>query len=269
MTLTEVSSTDRLSTYDESMLSVTSPEPVPDPLRTLVVVPTFEEGANICRLLVGVRAAVPDADVLIVDDGSLDGTPELAEALAAQLGRISVLRRRGQRGLGPAYRAGFEVGLTEGFDFIVQMDADLSHDPADLPALVNSVSCGADLAIGSRYVTGGSTPGWPARRRLLSRAGGLYARTLLGLRVRDATSGYRAYRSDLLRTIGLESVTTDGFGFQIDMTDRARRAGAVIEETPIAFHDRTAGESKMSGGIVSEALLLVTQRALGRLSRRC
>jgi dolichol-phosphate mannosyltransferase len=142
------------------------------------------------------------------------------------------------------------------------MDADLSHDPRDLPALVAAVERGADLAVGSRYVPGGETPGWSVRRRLLSRAGGWYARTLLRLRLQDVTSGYRAYRASLLRTIDLDTVTTTGYGFQIDMTDRARRAGALIVEVPIVFRDRTAGESKMSTAIIREALLMVTRRAL-------
>ena len=232
------------------------------PLRTLVIVPTLDERANIEAVLGQIRSSLPAGDVLVVDDGSTDGTPELAEAVAADLGHITVLRRTGPRGLGPAYRAGFGVGLARGYDVLIEMDADLSHDPHELPALVAVVQGGADLVIGSRYVAGGDTPGWPARRRFLSRAGGWYARSLLDLRVRDVTSGYRAYRADLLRAINLETVDTTGYGFQIDMTDRARRAGAVIREVPIVFRDRTAGESKMSSAIIREALLMVTRRAL-------
>jgi dolichol-phosphate mannosyltransferase len=231
------------------------------PLRTLVVVPTLDEAANIAVVLRRIRTAVPAADILVVDDGSTDGTPALAEAVGADLGRITTLRRIGPRGLGPAYRAGFGVGLVRDYDVLVEMDADLSHDPADLPRLLQAVGAGADLVIGSRYVPGGATPGWSAHRRALSRAGGWYARSLLGLPVRDVTSGFRAYRAGLLRDLDLDTVTTTGYGFQIDMTDRARWAGAVIREVPIVFRDRTAGSSKMSFAIVGEALLMVTRRA--------
>jgi len=241
------------------------------PLRVLVVVPTLDERPNIQTVLREIRTALPTCDVLVVDDGSTDGTPELAEAVGDELGHITVLRRRGPRGLGPAYRAGFGIGLARGYDVLVEMDADLSHDPSVLPSLVTAVEHGADLAIGSRYVPGGATPAWPRRRRLLSRAGGIYARVLLRLPVHDVTSGYRAYRADLLRSLDLATVTSTGYGFQIDMTDRARRADARICEIPIVFGDRVAGESKMSGRIVREALLLVARRAvhncIGRRSR--
>ncbi|MCU1456723.1 MAG: hypothetical protein JWL73_815 [Actinomycetia bacterium] len=233
------------------------------PLRVLVVLPTLDEADNIETALRRIRAELPSADVVVVDDGSADRTPELAQATAEELGRIRVLRRIGPKGLGPAYRAGFGVGLGEGYDVLIEMDADLSHDARDLESLVDCIRRGADLAIGSRYVHGGATPGWPRRRRLLSQAGSLYARSLLRLDVRDVTSGFRAYRAGLLRAIDLASVDTTGYGFQIDMTDRARRTGAVIREVPIVFRDRTAGESKMSARIVREALLLVTRRALG------
>jgi dolichol-phosphate mannosyltransferase len=236
--------------------------PDPTTLRTLVVLPTLEERANIEEVLLRIRGALPAAHVLVVDDGSKDGTPQLAEAAGRELGQIDVLNRTGARGLGPAYRAGFGIGLAEHFDVLVEMDADLSHNPSDLPALVGAVERGADLAVGSRYVPGGATPGWSARRRLLSRAGGWYARSLLRLPLRDVTSGYRAYRASLLRAIDLDTVTTTGYGFQIDMTDRARRVGAVIAEVPIVFRDRTAGESKMSADIIREALVMVTRRAL-------
>jgi dolichol-phosphate mannosyltransferase len=232
--------------------------------QTLVVVPTLEEAENITRILGDIRTELPDADILVVDDGSLDGTPEQAEEMASRLGQITVLRRTGPRGLGPAYRAGFASGLAQGYEVLVQMDADRSHDPRDLVALVRAVLGGADLAIGSRYVPGGATPGWPARRRLLSRMGGAYARRLLHLGVHDVTSGYRAYRADLLRSIDLAAVDATGFGFQIEMTERSERVGATIREVPIVFRDRTVGRSKMSADIIREALVAVTRLAVQR-----
>lgn len=244
-----------------TQLPTTIPSASPT-LSTLVVVPTLNEVANIRSVLSGVRAALPAAHILVVDDGSTDGTTQLAEALGRELGQIRVLHRLGPRGLGPAYRAGFHIALDEGFDVVIEMDADLSHDPRALPSLIAAVQNGADLAIGSRYVPGGATPGWPARRRCLSRAGGWYARTLLRLPAHDVTSGYRAYRAQLLRDIDIDTVTTTGYGFQIEMTDMARQAAAQIVETPIVFRDRTAGTSKMSGAIAREALLMVTRRAL-------
>lgn len=230
----------------------------------LVIVPTLDEASDITELLERVRSSLPAADVLVIDDGSSDGTPQRAEAAASELGQIRVWRRTGPRGLGAAYRAGFLAAVAEGYEVVVQMDADLSHNPGDLGSLVRAVSRGADVAIGSRYVPGGATPGWSRRRRALSRAGGVYARTLLGLQVHDVTSGYRAYRAELLRTIDLASVTSTGFGFQIDMTERAQRAGAAFSEVPITFRDRTSGESKMSRSIIVEALAMVTRRALDR-----
>lgn len=239
---------------------------VASPFRTLVVIPTLDEGPNIDTVLRQIRTSLPAGDVLVVDDGSTDGTPEQAEALGDELGHISVLRRSGPRGLGRAYRAGFAVGLARGYDVLVEMDADLSHDARVLPSLLAALASGADVAIGSRYVAGGGARGWPRRRRLLSRAGSAYARLLLHLPVRDVTSGFRAYRADLLRSLDLERVTTTGYGFQIDMTDRAKRAGARIREVPIVFSDRAAGESKMSAAIIREALCLVARRAIERPS---
>jgi glycosyltransferase involved in cell wall biosynthesis len=230
--------------------------------RTLVVIPTLNEAANVATVLGRVRAAVPGASVLIVDDGSDDGTPELVESLAASLGRIRVARRDGPRGLGPAYRHGFATGLADGFDTLVEMDADLSHDPVDLPAILEALDAGADLSIGSRYVDGGLTVGWPKRREALSRVGGWYARRMLGCPVRDITSGFRAYRADLLRAIDLRSIRSTGYGFQIEMTNRAHRIGAAIAEVPIVFRERTAGASKMSAGIAIEAVAMVTRTAI-------
>jgi dolichol-phosphate mannosyltransferase len=227
-------------------------------VRPLVVLPTYQEAANIADVLRRVRAAVPDSSVLVVDDGSPDGTADLAEAMGAELGSISVLRRPGKAGLGSAYRAGFRRGLAEGFDVLVEMDADLSHDPAALPDLLRAVEEGVDLAIGSRYVPGGQIPKWAWHRRALSRWGNRYASFVLGLRVADATAGFRAYAATALSKIDLDRVRADGYGFQIEMAYAVRRNGGAIREVPITFRDRVRGTSKMSGRIVVEALLLVT-----------
>jgi dolichol-phosphate mannosyltransferase len=227
-------------------------------MRALVVIPTYQEAANIANVLRRLRAAVPAADVLVVDDGSPDGTADLADATGRELGGIDVLRRAAKSGLGNAYRAGFALGLERGYEVMVEMDADLSHDPAALPALLHSVEDGADLAIGSRYVPGGSIPHWPLHRRALSRWGNRYAGMVLGLPVRDITAGYRAYRAEMLRAIELSTVRADGYGFQIEMAYRVARHHGRIVEVPIDFVDRTLGESKMSGRIIVEALMLVT-----------
>lgn len=241
-------------------------------MRVTVVVPTFEEAANIDALCEGVRAALPDADVLIVDDDSPDGTADLARAAAERLGRIDVLVQSGKGGLGAAYRAGFRRALDGGADCCVQMDADLSHDPAVLPALVANVEHGADLAIGSRYVPGGRTVDWPWERRLLSRWGNRYAAGVLGLAVNDATAGLRAYSADALRRMDYQTVRADGYGFQVEMTHRLVRLGGRIVEVPITFRERAAGESKLSKRIIHEATLLVLRLwrddARGRRERR-
>jgi dolichol-phosphate mannosyltransferase len=239
----------------------------PDP-SVLVVVPTYQEAANIETVLWRVRRALPAAAVLVVDDGSPDGTAELAEATGATIGNVEVLRRAAKSGLGSAYRDGFRWGLERGFDVLVEMDADLSHDPAALPDLIAGVEQGADLVLGSRYVDGGVIPRWSRRRRLLSKWGNRYTAAMLGMGVRDATSGFRAFRADMLRTLDLGAVRADGYGFQIEMAYEVSRRGGTITEVPIAFVDREHGESKMSGRIVAEALALVTRwgvrRRLGR-----
>jgi dolichol-phosphate mannosyltransferase len=224
--------------------------------------PTYNEAENIVEALTRARAAVPDADLLVVDDGSPDGTADLAEKADADLGGVRVLRREGKAGLGSAYRAGFRRGLAEGYEVLVEMDSDLSHDPAALPELLAAVEHGADLAIGSRYVPGGSIPEWTWHRRLLSKGGNRYAGLVLGLEVRDATAGYRAYRSSALEQIDLDLIKADGYGFQIEMAYVVARNGGRIVEVPISFSDRIRGTSKMSGSIVVEALLLVTWWAL-------
>ena len=222
------------------------------------MLPTYNEALNIAEVLTKVRAAVPDAEVLVVDDGSPDGTAELAEQLGAQLQQIEVLRRPEKAGLGSAYRAGFRIGLERGLDAMVEMDSDLSHDPAALPSLLAAIDDGADLVIGSRYVPGGSIPKWRLHRRLLSRWGNRYAAALLRLGVSDSTGGYRVYRATMLKAIDLDAVRADGYGFQIEMTYAVARAGGKIVEVPISFSDRLRGTSKMSGRIVVEAMVLVT-----------
>ena len=238
-----------------------------------VTVPTLDEVENIEQLVRRVRSAVPDAHMLIVDDGSADGTAEKAEALGAEIGGVEVLRRPHKMGLGSAYRAGHAIGMARGYDVMVQIDADLSHDPAALPDLLAAIERGADLAIGSRYVPGGSVPNWPKGRLRLSVWGNRYAGAVLGLRVRDTTAGYRAYRASILRAMDIESTRSTGYAFQIEMTYRAMHAGGRIDEVPIAFTDRVRGTSKMSSRIVAEAMTLVTlwglrDRVLRKLTRR-
>jgi len=227
-------------------------------VKVWVTVPTLDEADNLDALISRLRAAVDGVHILIVDDGSTDGTADKAEALGAEVGGIEVLRRPKKMGLGSAYRAGHAIGLARGYDVMVQIDADLSHDPAALPDLLAAVERGADLAIGSRYVPGGSVPNWPKRRLWLSVWGNRYAGFVLGMPVRDSTAGYRAYRASILRAMDFESTHSTGYAFQIEMTYRARGAGGRIDEVPIAFTDRVRGTSKMSSRIVAEAMTLVT-----------
>ncbi len=227
-------------------------------MRVLVVLPTYNEAANIERMLCSVRAALPDAGVLVVDDGSPDQTAELAERVAAEIGGVDVLRRSAKAGLGSAYRAGFRWGLDRGFDALVEMDCDFSHDPSALPALVAPLSDGIDLSVGSRYVPGGEIPNWSFGRRFISRGGNIYADVLLGLKVKDSTSGFRAYQAEILRKIDLEAVRAEGYGFQIEMVRQVLLHGGRVAEVPIRFVDRVEGLSKMSTSIVVEAFVLVT-----------
>ncbi len=227
-------------------------------MRALLILPTYEEAENLVEVLDRVRDASPDTQVLVVDDASPDGTADLAERHGDVVGGVQVLRRPEKAGLGSAYRAGFGWGLERGFDVLLEMDSDLSHDPAALPSLLGAVEHGADLAIGSRYVPGGSIPDWSWHRRLLSRWGNRYAAGVLGLAVNDSTAGFRAYRATMLREIELDDVRADGYGFQIEMTYEVVRRGGKVVEVPIAFADRLRGTSKMSGRIVVEALVLVT-----------
>lgn len=241
-------------------------------MRITVVVPTYNEAGNIETLLAAVRRVLPQAEVLVVDDGSPDGTADLAESVGSRLGNIEVMRRSSKDGLGAAYRAGFAHALASGADACVQMDADLSHDPALLTPLVSVVEHGADLVIGSRYVPGGITLNWPRRRRWVSRWGNRYAAGVLGLAVNDVTGGYRVYRADALERMQYDTVTAEGYGFQIEMTYRLVRVSGKIVEFPITFRDRMAGESKFSGSIMREAFGLVLRLWLadfrGRRRRR-
>jgi dolichol-phosphate mannosyltransferase len=236
-------------------------------VRVLVVVPTYQEVENIEELLRRVRHSVPSADVLVVDDGSPDGTADVALKMGEELEQVDVLRRARKEGLGAAYRAGFARGLAEGYDVLVQMDADLSHDPGALPSLLSPL-VHADLVVGSRYVPGGSIPHWPARRRALSRYGNRYATAVLGLGIRDATSGFRAYKADTLRVIDVEHSTATGYGFQVELAYRAVQHGCTVVEVPITFVDRVRGNSKMSSRIIVEAMWGVTVWGInGRLRK--
>lgn len=227
-------------------------------MRVLVVVPTYQEAANVGRFLAALRAAVPDADVLVVDDNSPDGTGALAEQAAAELGQVKVLHRPGKQGLGTAYRAGFAVALDEGYEAVVQMDADLSHDPSVVPVMLERLADGADAVVGSRYVAGGGTVDWPLHRRVLSRWGNRYTATVLRLPLRDVTSGFRAYRAATLRAIDPATTTAEGYAFLTELARRLVRGGATVTEVPITFVDRAYGESKMSGSIIRESMVLVT-----------
>ncbi|WP_069387552.1 polyprenol monophosphomannose synthase [Cellulosimicrobium cellulans] len=234
------------------------------PGRVLVVVPTYDEALTLPGTLGRLRAAVPDADVLVVDDASPDGTGDLAEEMAARDAGVHVLHRAGKDGLGAAYVAGFGWALERGYDVVVEMDADGSHLPEQLPRLLAALGerggDGAvpDLVIGSRWVPGGEVENWPWHREVLSRGGNAYVRLALGLRLGDATAGFRAYRASALRALDLATVASHGYCFQVDMAWRVARAGGGVVEVPITFVERTAGRSKMSRAIVTEALWRVT-----------
>ena len=227
-------------------------------MRTLIVTPTYQEAENIEEFLRQARTAVPEAHILVVDDNSPDGTGAIAEKVAGELGQIDVLHRPKKAGLGEAYRAGFGWGVDRGYERLVQIDADLSHDPDVIPALLQAVADGADVAIGSRYVPGGHIPHWPWYRRALSQYGNRYAGFVLGLKVRDATSGYRAYRAACLQSIDFTQSRAKGYGFQMETAYRVWRNGGSVTEVPIVFTDRVRGSSKMTWGIFAEELLLVT-----------
>jgi dolichol-phosphate mannosyltransferase len=232
--------------------------------RALVVMPTYNEAANLPRVVAGLRAAVPAADLLVVDDASPDGTGRLADDVAAADPHVHVLHRAGKEGLGRAYVAGFGWGVRRGYDALVQMDADGSHLPEQVPMLLGGLD-GADLVIGSRWTPGGSVHNWPRRRALLSRGGNAYARIATGVAVRDATGGFRAWRRTALESLDLATVASAGYCFQVDLTRRAVRAGLRVVEMPIRFVERAAGQSKMSGAVVREALWRVTAWGIGDL----
>jgi dolichol-phosphate mannosyltransferase len=231
--------------------------------RMLVIIPTYDERENIEPIVNRVVTAVPEADVLVVDDNSPDGTGKLADAMAEQDSRVNVLHRTAKKGLGAAYIAGFAWGLANGYDVFVEMDADGSHAPEQLHRLLGALES-ADLVLGSRYVPGGAVVNWPRRRELLSRGGNLYVRMALGVKLRDATGGYRAFRRRVLDTIDYAGVASQGYCFQVDLARRALDAGFSVVEVPITFAERERGESKMSKDIVREAFVRVGQWGVAR-----
>ena len=224
--------------------------------RVLVLIPTYNEKDNLPRIVGRVRSSVPDADILVLDDNSPDGTGAIADGLAAKDPQVHVMHRAGKQGLGAAYKAGFAWALERGYDAAVEMDADGSHQPEQLPSLL-AAARDADLVIGARWVRGGSVVNWPAHRKALSVGANIYTKVMLGLPVNDATGGYRVYRTSALRAMDLDSVSSAGYGFQVDMTVALVRAGLRAVEVPIEFVEREVGESKMSGNIVTEAFVNV------------
>ncbi len=225
--------------------------------KVLVIIPTYNEAENIERVVGRLRAAVPDVHVLIADDNSPDGTGQIADRLAEADDRIHVMHRLGKEGLGAAYLAGFEWGLNQGYDGLVEMDADGSHQPEQLPRLLDALK-DADMVKGSRYVKGGSVVNWPKSRQIISRGGSLYSRMMTGVPVNDLTGGFNAFRATTLRGMGLDQVASTGYCFQVDLARRAHNAGFKVVEVPIEFVERELGVSKMSNAIVVEALLRTT-----------
>jgi len=230
----------------------------------VVIVPTYNEASNLGKLVPRILEQGEAFHVLVVDDNSPDGTGRLADEMAAAEPRVHVLHRPGKAGLGTAYIAGFRWALSHGADFILEMDADLSHDPAALPRFMQAIE-GADLVLGSRYVPGGGVRNWPLVRQIISRGGSLYSRLILGVRIRDLTGGFKCFRRQVLETIDLGSIETSGYAFQIEMTYRALRAGFRVREIPIIFVDRVDGQSKMSSRVFTEAVLAVWKLRFKRL----
>jgi dolichol-phosphate mannosyltransferase len=244
--------------------------PTEPALRAMVCVPTYNERDNVEPLVRALGEVLDLARdrVLVIDDNSPDGTGEIADRLAAELPWVSVLHRERKEGIGAAYLAGFAVALADGAELVLEVDCDFSHDPADVPRLIAACVDGADLALGSRWVEGGGTVNWGLGRRIVSRGGSLYARVVLGVRVRDLTGGFKCFRREVLEGIDLDAITTRGYGFQIEGTYRALRAGFCVVELPITFVDRRVGESKMTSGIVLEAMRQVPLLRLRALTGR-
>ncbi|MGV3150394.1 polyprenol monophosphomannose synthase [Rothia nasimurium] len=237
-------------------------------MRVLTVIPTYNEKENLPVVVERLRAAVPDCDILVVDDNSPDGTGQLADSMAAEDSHINVLHRTVKDGLGGAYLAGFDWGLEAGYDVLVEMDADCSHQPEQLPLLLQAIEGGADLAIGSRYVPGGKTKNWPLHRQILSRGANLYTRLILGTKVKDITAGYRAYRREALQKLNLEGIDSKGYVFQVDLAWRSEQAGLKIVEVPITFVEREIGSSKMDGNIIVDSMTKVTRWGLTARAER-
>ncbi len=225
--------------------------------RTLIVTPTYNEKANLPLFIAAVRGALPDAHVMVVDDNSPDGTGAIADAIAAKDDHVRVMHRAGKLGLGTAYLEAFEAGINDGYERFFEMDADLSHDVRYLPDFVRALDEGADVVIGSRNIPGGDVEGWGIGRHFISKGGSLYSRTILGLGIRDLTSGYKAFTCGALEAIDIGSVHSNGYSFQIEMTYRAVRKGMRVKEVPIVFVDRLHGQSKMSRKIFLEAIGVV------------
>lgn len=241
--------------------------------RPFVVIPTYNEAKNISEAIRRIKKQLPDIEILVVDDSSPDGTADVVRSLAQEYSNIEVIERDAKLGLGSAYRLGFQVGLERGATSLVEMDADLSHEPESLPQLIRAVEEeGADLCIGSRYVRGGASPGLKTYRLWLSRAGNLYAALALGINIKDATSGFRVYSSEILKKIDIETVSADGYAFQIEMAFRVQASNGKVVERPIIFRDRRFGTSKMSFKVVTEAIFLCTvwgiQDRVAKLSGR-
>jgi dolichol-phosphate mannosyltransferase len=234
------------------------------PVPVWIVVPTYNEAENLEPLVAAVRETVPEARILVVDDDSPDGTGRIADGLAAGDDHVEVLHRPGKAGLGVAYVNGFAHALRGGAGFVVEMDADLSHDPADVPRLLERAEAGADLVLGSRYVEGGGVQDWDLLRRVISRGGCRYARSVLGVGVRDLTGGFKCFRASTLEAIDFETVRSEGYAFQVELTYRALARGLRVEEVPITFRERSAGESKMSARIALEAMWLVPALRIAR-----